>query len=251
MRSRILALLAAGACLPGSPPPQALGARPADVGISMPPIGVDLGPDLAVAPFRPGHYATTVVRATHGTHALQVLSEDAASALVLDLASDGRATGCRGWRYAAYNDGPTVHTEEHLREQQGYAGRYTVVNGVAHLDLHVDDGVCPQIREHGSRGARRSAKVVLRCVRAEPRGRSALPAPALLCALHASGSSPELEAQRVPDLAPEPWIVLGSGDGLRLKVTGMPPGARAGEPSQVQVILSREPVGFDVSEARE
>jgi len=249
--SPVLSLLMAGACQPGLPPPRALGARPVDLITSAPPIGVDLGTDLAVAAFRPGHYATAVVRATHGTHALQVLSEDASSALVLDLASDGRATACRGWRYDAHNDGPTVHTEEHLREQQGYAGRYTVVDGVAHLDLHIDDDVCPQIREHGSRGARRSAKLVLRCVLAEPRRRSALPAPALLCALRASGASPELEAQRVPDLAPDPWIVLGSGDGLRVKVPGMPPGARAGEPSQVEVIRSSEPVGFDVSEARE
>jgi hypothetical protein len=110
---------------------------------------VAIGHGLSTAPFAPGRYVTAIQRTMHGTHALQVLNEDSTSAFALDLAADGTATACRGWRYVFRNDGPEVHTEDHYREQQGYRGRYTVIDVVAEVEFAVDNAVCPHIFEGG------------------------------------------------------------------------------------------------------
>jgi hypothetical protein len=86
--------------------------------------GVALGHGFTPVAFAPGRYATAIQRTMHGTHALQVLKEDSTAAFMLELAADGTATACRGWRYEFRNDGPQVHTADHYREQQGYRGRY-------------------------------------------------------------------------------------------------------------------------------
>jgi LysR family transcriptional regulator, regulator for metE and metH len=103
---------------------------------------VALGHGLVPAAFVPGRYATAIQRTMHGTHELQVLSEDSTSAFALELAADGTATACRGWRYLLRNDGPEVHTQDRYREQQGYRGRYTLVDGMAEVvrDLHRANG---------------------------------------------------------------------------------------------------------------
>src|SRR5690606_10882396 len=106
-----------------------------------------LGADLVPSAFVPGRYAIAIQRTLHGTHALQVLDEDSTSTLVLELGADGTATACRGWRYLFRNAGPEVQTEDRYREQRGYRGRYTVVDGVAELELTIDDAVCPHVFE--------------------------------------------------------------------------------------------------------
>jgi hypothetical protein len=40
-------------------------------------------------------------------------------------------------------------------------------------------------------------------------------------------------------------MVLGSGAGLRLKVTGKPPGARTGDPAKVDVQVAPAPLAPD------
>jgi hypothetical protein len=74
---------------------------------------IALGHGLAPAAFVPGRCATAIQRTMHGTRELQVLSEDSTSAFALELAADGSATACRGWRDVFRNDGPEVHTEDH------------------------------------------------------------------------------------------------------------------------------------------
>lgn len=207
---------------------------------------IALGPDFAPAVFAPGRYATAIQRTMHGTHELQVLNEDSTSAFALDLAADGTATACRGWRYLFRNDGPEVHTEDHYREQQGYRGQYTVVDGAAEIALALDNAVCGHVFE-GSLALARAPRVKLRCVLATPRGASQLTAPVLLCR-PVDGQPAELDAYMVEQIAPAGWFVLGSGNGLRVWVTGRPPGAQEGDDVKAMVKVSDAPLGTNAWE---
>lgn len=188
---------------------------------------VTLGHGLLPAAFVPGRYATAIQRTMHGTHELQVLNEDSTSAFALELAADGSATACRGWRTLSRNDGPEVHTEDRYREQQGYRGRYTVVDGVAEVVLSTDDAVCSHVFEGGLPLAR-APRLALRCVLAAPSGPGPFAAPVLLCRSSA-GQPAELEAYMVEQVAPRagwcsaagPACACGSRAGRRVhrKVT--------------------------------
>lgn len=172
-----------------------------------------------------------------------MLNEDSTSAFVLELAADGGATACRGWRYVFRNDGPTVHTEDRYREQQGYRGRYTVNDGVAELELSPDEAVCPHVFEGGLALAR-APGLQLRCVVATPVAGHPLPAPVLLCRV--VGSAPaELEPLAVEPLATGGWFALGSGNGLLVRLTGRPPGAHAGDEPQATAEVADTPVAND------
>ena len=208
---------------------------------------------FTAAAFEPGRYASVVDRQLHGTHSLQVLSEDSTAMLVLELLPDGTATAMRGWRYITRNDGPQTHSQEHYREQQGYRGTFTTRNGTTEVALNADDTVCPGIFE-GELALQRATELVLRCVRAVP------PAdlnvgitPLLLC--HVVNANPsEMKPQIVASIAsaqPEQtrersaqgdWFALGSGNGLAVHITGRPWAARAGSPVREVVSVARLPI---------
>jgi hypothetical protein len=207
---------------------------------------IALGHGFAPAAFAPGRYATAIQRTMHGTHALQVLNEDSTSAFALDLAADGTATACRGWRYEFRNDGPEVHTEDRYREQQGYRGRYTVVDGVAEVALALDNAVCPHVFEGGLALAR-APSVLLRCVLATPDATGQISAPVLLCR-PADGKPAELDPYVVEQLAPPGWFALGSGNGLRVWVTGRPQGAQEGDDVNATVKAADAPLGANAWE---
>lgn len=191
---------------------------------------VVLGHGLTPTLFAPGRYATAVQRTLHGTHALQVLNEDSTASFILELASDGAATAWRGWRYNFRNDGPEIHTEERYREQQGYRGRYVVVGGAAEVELSIDNSVCPHVFE-GELALARVASMKLRCIRAT---RGTTPGPVLLC--QPIGSKPiELEPHVITQVAPPTWFALGSDHGLRVRLTGRPPGAQEGDEIEATV----------------
>jgi hypothetical protein len=199
-----------------------------------------LGRGFTPVAFAPGRYATAIQRTMHGTHALQVLAEDSTAAFMLELAGDGTATACRGWRYELRNTGPQVRTADHYREQQGYRGRYTVNGGIAEVALELDNTVCPHIFE-GELALVRSPRLALRCVVAIPAASIMLVTPVLLC--QPSGDKPlELEPHMVESIAPAGWFVLGSGNGLRVWTTGRPPGAQAGEEVKVTVKPADSPL---------
>jgi hypothetical protein len=160
-----------------------------------------------------------------GGHAAQRLRQDSTASLVVELAADGSATACRGWRYNAANDGPSVHTQERFREQQGFRGRYAVTGGVAEVELQADDAVCPAMREYGATAPRRAASMKLRCVLAEPHDHATLRTTVLVCQwLPSDPPAIEADAYRVDGVVPEPWLVLGSGAGF----TRFPGALRAG-----------------------
>jgi hypothetical protein len=207
---------------------------------------ITLGHGFVPAAFVPGRYATAIQRTLQGTHALQVMNEDSTAAFSLELTTDGAATACRGWRYLFRNDGPAIHTEDNYREQQGYRGRYRLVDGVADVELALDNAVCDHVFQ-GALALARTPTVKLRCVLATPAGASQLAAPVLLC--RAADPPPaELEPQIVESLAPAGWFVLGSGNGLRVWVTGRPPGAQAGEDEKVVAKPADAPLGANAWE---
>lgn len=207
---------------------------------------IALGPGFAPVAFVPGRYATAIQRTMHGTHELQVLNEDSTSVFALELAADGTATACRGWRYVFRNDGPEVQTEDNYREQQGYRGRYAMVDGVAAVELALDNTVCKHVFE-GALTLARAPQLKLRCVLAEPQGAHRLAAPVLLCR-SSDGQPAELDAPVVEQLAPAGWFVLGSGNGLRVWVTGRPPGAQEGEDVKVRSQAADAPLRTDAWE---
>lgn len=203
---------------------------------------IDLGPDFAAAAFTPGRYAVAIQYSRRGSHARNRVKESSTMSLVLELAGDGAATACRGWDYAFSNDGPTAQSEDRFREQLGFRGRYQVRDGVAEAELVIDDGVCPAIAEYAKGAPRRQTAMKLRCVVATPRNRPTA-APALLCDWQ-GGDTPEVDALRVRDAAPPPWLLLGSGNGLRIKVTGAMP-KLIGEP--VRITVEEAPARIEAS----
>ncbi len=217
---------------------------------------LDLGPTLRPIAFAPGRFAAVVQRTLAGTHAVQRLREHSSAAFILELGAapgldpgaGGLATACRGWRYAATNDGPKVRTADRFDDQHGYRGRFTVDGGVAVVELHADDGVCPRIRDSAME-LRRSDRITLRCVLAAPHGHAALGVPVLLCQW-VDVATDEARAHLVADLAPDGWMVLGPGAGLRIAVTGQPPGAHVGEPTRVEVTAAPSPIDADAWRGR-
>lgn len=139
------------------------------------------------------------------------------------------------------NNGPAVHTEDRYREQQGYRGHYTVGDGVVEVVLALDNAVCPHSFE-GELALSRSPILKLRCVLATPSGQGELSAPVLLCQ-PIDGTPAELEPYVVEQLAPAGWFALGSGNGLRVWVTGRPQGANAGDDVKVTAKTAAELVG--------
>src|SRR3954471_18129524 len=194
---------------------------------------IALGPTFTAIAFAPGRYATAVQRTLQGTHDLQLLVEDSTASFILELAADGTATAYRGWRYNFTNDGPRVHTAERFRDQQGYRGRFVVTAGIASVELHADDSVCTPKRE-STYELTRSAVVKLRCVRGAPQGHAEIVEPALICEW-VDVPTGEPKPHLVAELAPDGWMVLGGGNGLRVKLTGRPIGARAGQPAKMIV----------------
>jgi len=207
---------------------------------------VALGPHFVTAAFAPGRYATAIQRTLQGTHAMQLVVEDSTASFVLDLAADGAATACRGWRYNLTNDGPEIQTDERFRDQQGYRGRYSVAAGIAVVQLGSDPAVCPVVRESALE-LRRASAIELRCVLAVPRDHPALSAPVLLCQwLDATTNEPA--AHEVAGLAPDGWFVLGSGNGLRVRMTGKPEGAHEGDPTKIVATPASSQLGTDAWE---
>lgn len=206
-----------------------------------------LAPGFTSAAFAPGRYAAAIGRQLNGTHSLQVLKEDSTAVFAVELLADGTATATRGWRYISRNDGPQTHSQENYREQQGYRGTFVTSNGITDVVLNTDDTVCPHIFE-GEYALDRAATVTLRCVRAVPPAELGVGAtPVLLC--QAAGLR-EFEPQLVDGVAAGEWMVLGSGNGIEVRVTGRPSAARAGEPMQAVVAVAPGPIALGAWQQR-
>ena len=233
-------VVAAAACskMAETSPPPANAARPAVAGGAG---SLELGDGAQAAPFVPGRFASAIQKNTRATHALQVISGDETSSFVLNLDPDGSATVCRGWRYLYFNDGPEVHTSERIREQLGYRGRWTRRADEVDVDIRLANDVCPRVGQHSHLIPNHAARWHLRCLAVAPRPHGTLVAPALAC--RSSNASPDFgedEPHVADGVLPGPWLILGAGHGLRIKidmtsVTGHPPPAVRVEPSRDRI----------------
>jgi len=179
----------------------------------------ELADGLKASPFAPGRFANAIQKIRNAKHALQVIREDSTSSFVLDLSPDGTATVCRGWRYLFFNDGPRVHTMEHIREQFGYRGFWDRDGVWVNVKVALDDTVCPAVREYSHLIPNHANAWRLRALAIEPVGHSVLPAPALICQfIENQAIFAEDEPHLVTGLLQGRWIVLGAGDGLRIKL---------------------------------
>ncbi len=207
-----------------SPPP----AKPAAPALVARAGSLNLGDGVEAMRFAPGRFANAVEKRTQAHHALQVIDGLSRSSFVLNLGPDGSAKVCRGWRYRYFNDGPQVHTSERVNQQLGYRGRWAHRGDEIDVDLRLADDVCERIEQY-TITPNLASEWHLRCVLVAPRPGGPLAAPALVC--RSSNARPEFgedEPHVVEGVLPGPWLILGPGDGLRIKVditsvTGRPP----------------------------
>jgi hypothetical protein len=241
--SGALAVVAVAACTPMSEtsPPPAKAAAPALADRAG---SLDLGDGVEVTRFAPGRFANAVDKNTQAHHALQVIHGLSRSSFVLDLGPDGSAKVCRGWRYRYFNDGPQVHTSERVNQQLGYRGRWARRGDEIDVDLRLADDVCERIEQY-SVNPDHVSEWHLRCALVAPRPGGPLPGPALVC--QSSNAQPEYgqdEPHVVRGVLPGHWLILGPGNGLRIKVdirsvTG------GGPPPEVHVEPSRDRIEAD------
>jgi hypothetical protein len=236
----MVVIMVSSACARTPDPPFAPDPAPA-------PPQAEIGPGLEMTELTPGRYANAVQKTRSARHARQLVRDDMTSSFVVDLGPDGSATVCRGWRYLSTNDGPEVHTLEHLREQLGYRGRWSRRDGWIHLDVRLDDGVCPRIGEYSHLIPNHAPQWHLRCLPLTPRDHPKLTTPILACQSTHADPQPvfgEDDPHAVPGLLPGRWIVLGAENGLRIWVEA---NSLNGEPS-VRVEPSTQPVPTDAWE---
>lgn len=206
----------------------------------------NLGPGIEASDFAPGRFANAIQRQKNSRHALQVIREEGTSSFILTLNHGGEATACRGWRYVSFNDGPQVHSTENIREQLGYRGRWEHNSGLIHVHLTIADDVCPRIGQYNQLVPTHSLQWQLRCLPIHPTNHSVLTMPALACQLpNAEPVFGEDEPHAVAGILPGRWIILGPGNGLRIRVTNLGGGEIA---DVIQVDHSVEPVQVDAWE---
>lgn len=242
-----LSLLLLSACRGAPEPPATVPippplAAPAAAPAPRPPI--DLDPSLQLGAFTPGRFANALQRSTHATHARQVVSEDGTSSFVLDLKPGGAATLCRGWRYQFFNDGPKIHTEERLREQLGYQGRWEQREGWVQIDLTVDDSVCGRIGEYSHLVPDHAPQWHLRCLPLVSKNPPLGGAPLLACRTDQGAPAfGEDEPHGVDEVLPGWRLVLGAGKGLRVRVEAR--SVDGHRPPDVRLELAPEAIAND------
>lgn len=200
---------------------------------------VDLGAGFEALPFAVGRYAVLVERSMAGAHARQHVTHRSFASVVLELGDDGKATACVGWRHAQRVDEPLQDRRFSL--QQGFAGTHALRDRHVVITLAADDAVCPEVRV--DQAPVRMAGMSLRCVRARPRGHASLTEPVLLCEWREADSF-TLYDFTADGLAPDRWLLLGHGHGVRARVSGKAI-STDGAPVKVVAETAAEPIAFD------
>jgi hypothetical protein len=173
----------------------------------------DVGPNVTVRAFAPGHYAVDLRYRHFGTHARNWYRLWARNSFVLDATADGAVTACRGARSLSTNDGPTVHDRIALRAEQGYRGRWVADGSEVRLELDPVPDVCPVEWEYQDRAP---GPWRLACASLETRGHVTLPLPVLACRIE-PGTALGYEERWgyfVADILPGDWLLLGRDHGI-------------------------------------
>ena len=208
---------------------------------------IDVGPDWSVDSFKPGRFANAIQKTTNARHALQAIREDMTSSFILNLEPDGSAAVCRGWRYLFFNDGPQIHTTEQIREQLGYRGHWEQQGAWVLVSLTIDDSVCARVAQYGNLVPHHATEWQLRFLPLAPKNHPTLTVPILACQpVNPEPAFGEDEPHIVPGILPGRWLVLGMGNGLRIKLAAHSIGSD--EAPDVRVEVSPEPLGTDAWE---
>jgi hypothetical protein len=178
----------------------------------------DLGSGFSVAPLSVGRFANAVQKNALAVHGLQVTRSDQTSSFVLTLQPDGAATVCRGWRLLLFSDAQGTHNEERIRERLGYSGRWQQRGEWVELTFELDDEVCPRVGQYSHLVPRHSSPWQLRglpvAVSNPSYGGLSLLALAPPAELVTFG---EADPHVVEGILSGTWLVLGSGNGLRIR----------------------------------
>jgi hypothetical protein len=216
--------------------------------------------DARIAEVTPGRFAATYDYFGMASCSHSWGSTTSRATVVLNLAADGTATGCRGRNFlnvvgsndefVATRKGLPHRPPEETKhvEQQGMRGRWRRDGRAIVVDLEPDAGICPT-RTEGPK-ARRSWH--LRCAFIEPTGKGAsVRQPVLACAWRndseeraASTVNYDVQAGYVTDqVIPGYWMLLAPGAGLRLTERKIGEGLYG--PSEMSWQAAIAPIAFD------
>jgi hypothetical protein len=197
--------------------------------------------DTRVAEVSPGRFASTIDHFEINSCSRSWASVSSRATVVLELAPDGSATGCRGRRYQNV-DGPNdeapsasaapgaeapgrIHEARYV-EQQGMRGRWRREGRAVVVDLDLDAAICGARAENV-----RPIPWHLRCAALERPASAAatVRGPLLVCGWVTASSPParpfsEWEATAgyaTQEFIPGQWLVLAPGPGVRLTERGL------------------------------
>ena len=213
--------------------------------------------DVRISDVNPGRFASTVEQEGMNSCSQSWAFGSSRATVVLNLAADGSASGCRGRRYdrsegsnalSGAKDGTSLppHLTKSV-EQQGMRGRWRRDGRSIVVDSDLDAGVCPA-RAEGTT----PEPWHLRCAAVEVTGpRATVRGPLLVCGWRddsATSSKPSVnwdspEGFTTQQLISGFWMVLGAGAGVRLTELG-PDGGLDG-PTTVSWVPATTPIPFD------
>ena len=213
--------------------------------------------DARVVDVAPGRFAGTYDFQVTRSASQSWASVSSRATVVLELAADGSATGCRGRRLHnidGANDELTngrngTYVPRHeMRsvEQQGMRGRWRREGRGILIDLDLDAGVCPARAERGTPFAWHLRCAVIERADAATRVRG----PVLTCGWRDSSgylaietSSFVTEGYETEEFLPGFWIVLAPGAGARMTARGLEEGLSPA--MDVKWVPAATPIPFD------
>jgi hypothetical protein len=147
----------------------------------LPPHALPTG--VHVTPPHGGRWAMVLETEHTGGCSMSSFVSSSRASIVLSLADDGGAVGCRGRRWISTmtsNEGEPRPDVTELVEQQGMRGTWRTVGDALRIDLALDDGVCAPMRNAKSEEARPWSLECVAIASASP-GESEPPFPAMAC----------------------------------------------------------------------
>lgn len=177
---------------------------------------------VKVLPFKPGRFAHAIQVNKLSGHAAQLVRETTTSSFVLDLQPNGTTTLCRGWRYIFTNDGALGNNSgDHIEEQLSYQGTWQQEGAWIQVELaRTPSKGCEEIGKYTNLVPKHADHWRLSCIPVEVSSPDNPPTPLLVCKLDqyqnlfGEGAPHSMENQQFQG----EWIVLGAGNGVRLKV---------------------------------
>lgn len=174
----------------------------------------------AVAPPAPGHYSAHISWSQESSCSRSWASDQITASFVLDLASDGAVTACRGKQHrhasgSQERDRPERPSRYVMQEQQGFRGTWERDGDWIDVRLGLDPDACPQRRGYTNR---EPEPWHLRCKTARPAHDANLPAGSdlLACQWVDPVYSEEL-GYKIFGVMEGQWFLLGAGHGLRIQ----------------------------------